>query len=277
MTGGLTPKAAPNYPRSYFVRGKKRLQPLPLFPAFVVVLGHTELAPSWFPTLFYIFLTGLGLPGHLEMFSSWPWPGGWVFGQEEGSGASLNCQFVLQLSPIADRHSPKKWFGPLSSTAPPCHPPNFLLPSCSGVSFQFLFFRLLSSLNPCFKSKLMGGLSSVKAVFGFPGPAFPCWDSNCQEGDLLVPLKSHHAERLFRRHRGEEEAGPRGLGCYFKAWPWRGRGKRLCKKIAWEKLKKAQQWHDKISNSTAFHRFVTGSTSFMSIYWRFCQKLSKCS
>lgn len=46
MTGGLTPKAAPNYPRSYCVRGKKGLQPLPPFPAFVAVLGHTELAPS---------------------------------------------------------------------------------------------------------------------------------------------------------------------------------------------------------------------------------------
>ncbi len=46
MTGGLTPKAAPNYPRSYCVRAKKGLQPIPLFPAFVAVLGHMELAPN---------------------------------------------------------------------------------------------------------------------------------------------------------------------------------------------------------------------------------------
>jgi len=168
MTGGLTPKAAPNYPWSYCVRGKRGLQPLPPFPAFVAVLGHTELAPSWFPALFYVFLPGPGLLGHLEMFSSWPWPRGV---QEPRLITNLWFSWVpLQMgtqvrNDLASFHQ---------LPHPATRPIFFLLPSCSGVSFQFLFFLLLSSPNPCFKSKLMGGLSFAKAVFGFPSPVLFC-------------------------------------------------------------------------------------------------------
>lgn len=147
MTGGLTPKMAPNYPRSYYVRGKRGLQPLPPFPAFVTVLGHTELAPSWFPALFYVFLPGPGLPGHLEMFSSWPWPGGKRKVQEPRLIANLWFSWVpLQMGTQVRNDSAPFHQPPHPATRPTFSslPPRVSLPSFSFSSSCRLLTRVLN-------------------------------------------------------------------------------------------------------------------------------------